>query len=82
MVLIDNICIRWICVHIYEKSLSEHINISHLRHKPCGDETSNEIQDSNKKLEVMGVSVHNMFDISPESIKNIQSTLCLKSQGE
>lgn len=81
MVLIDNICIRWILVNIYEKSLSEHINISHLRHKPCGDEALTKIQDSNKKLEVMEVSVHNIFDISPESIENIQSILCLKSQG-
>lgn len=81
MVLIDNICIRSIWVNIYEKSLSEHINISHLRNKPCGDEALSEIQHSNKKLEVMEVSVHNIFDVSPESIGNTQSTLCLKSQG-
>lgn len=40
-----------------------------------------EIQDSNKKLEVMEIPVHNIFDISPESVENIQSTLCLKFQG-
>ena len=55
--------------------MSEHINIFHLRNKPCGDEALTEIQDSNKKLEVMEIPVHNVFDISPESVENIQSTL-------
>lgn len=63
IVPINNICLRCICANTNEKSSSEYINISHLKHKPFGDEALTEIQGSNKKTVVVEVSIGHILAI-------------------